>query len=162
MNVWAILQSLLVLALANYAPVVGKKMFGTRFAWPLDGGKTFTDNRAIFGPSKTVRGIGISIAAASVGAAIIGVRPDVGALMAAAAMAGDLFSSFVKRRLNLPPSSQALGLDQVPESLLPLLVVRHALSLSIIDILLGVAIFFVGEILLARLFYKLGWRDQPY
>lgn len=162
MNLWAILQSLLILAFANYAPVVAQKVFGSRFACPLDGGMNFYDKHAIFGPSKTIRGIVASIAAASAGALIVGVGPDVGAVMAAAAMTGDLFSSFVKRRLNFPPSSQAMGLDQVPESLLPLLVGRHALSLSIFDILLGVSIFFVGEILLARLFYRLGLREQPY
>ena len=162
MNVWPISQSLLILALANYAPVVAKKVFGSRFACPLDCGMSFYDNRPLFGPSKTIRGLAAAVVAASAGALIVGVRPDIGALMAAAAMAGDLFSSFVKRRLNLPPSSQVLGLDQVPESFLPLLVGRHALSLSMTDIFLGVAIFFVGEILLARLFYKLGLRDQPY
>jgi len=162
MNLWAILQSLLILALANYAPVLAKKTFGTRLACPLDGGMTFFDKRVLFGPSKTVRGIVASIAAASAGALIIGVRPELGALMAASAMAGDLFSSFVKRRLNFPPSSQVPGLDQVPEALLPLLVGRHALSLSVVDILLAVAIFFVGEVFLARLFYRLGFREQPY
>ena len=55
-----------------------------------------------------------------------------------------------------------MGLDQVPESLLPLLVGRQALSLGAIDIAIVVAIFFIGEILLARLFYRLGLREQPY
>jgi len=82
--------------------------------------------------------------------------------MATAAMAGDLLASFVKRRLNLPPSSQALGLDQVPESLLPLLAGRQALALSGVDILLVLTAFVVGELIFARLFYKLGLRDQPY
>jgi CDP-2,3-bis-(O-geranylgeranyl)-sn-glycerol synthase len=162
MNLWAILQSLLILAVANYAPVVAKKMFGARFALPVDGGMTFYDNRALFGPSKTIRGVVVSIMATSVGALIVGVRPDIGALMAAAAMVGDLLSSFVKRRLNLPPSSQALGLDQVPEALLPLLIGRHALSLSVIDVFVGVGVFFIGELVLARLFYRVGLRDQPY
>jgi hypothetical protein len=80
----------------------------------------------------------------------------------AAAMAGDLFSTFVKPRLDRPPSSQPMGLDQVPESLLPLLVGRQALSLGAIDIAIVVAIFFIGEVLLARLFYRLGLREQPY
>jgi hypothetical protein len=57
-------------------------------------------------------------------------------------MAGDLFSSFLKRRLNLPPSSPALGLDQVPESLFPLLACRYSLPLTPIDIVFGVGIFF--------------------
>ena len=82
--------------------------------------------------------------------------------MAAAAMIGDLLSSFIKRRLDMPPSSQALGLDQLPESLLPLLAGCRALSLSGLDIILAVAIFFIGELFFARLFYRLGLRDQPY
>ena len=77
-------------------------------------------------------------------------------------MVGDLFSSFVKRRLNFPPSSRALGLDQVPESLLPMLAGREALSLTIADIALAVGIFFVGELILSRLLYKVHLRDEPY
>jgi CDP-archaeol synthase len=86
----------------------------------------------------------------------------IGAIVAGATMAGDLFSSFVKRRLNLPPSSQALGLDQVPESLFPMLACRDALSLTIADIALGVGIFFIGELILSRLLYQVHLRDEPY
>src|SRR5512139_4194097 len=129
MDVWPILQSLAILATANTAPLVAKKILGTRFSRPLDGGVTFFDKRTVFGPSKTIRGLVVSILATTAAAPVIGVAPEIGALMAAAAMAGDLLSSFVKRRLGRPPSSQALGIDQVPESLLPLLVGRQALSL---------------------------------
>ena len=38
--------------------------------------------------------------------------------------AGDLFSSFVKRRLDLASSSMAIGLDHIPESFFPLLASR--------------------------------------
>jgi hypothetical protein len=48
----------------------------------------------------------------------------IGVVVGSMAMLGDLFSSFVKRRLNLPPSSRATFLDQVPESLFPLLASR--------------------------------------
>ena len=77
-------------------------------------------------------------------------------------MAGDLFSSFLKRRLIQPPSSQAPGIDQIPESLLPMLVCRDALQLSAGDILLGVAIFFAAEIALSRLLFRIHLRDEPY
>jgi CDP-2,3-bis-(O-geranylgeranyl)-sn-glycerol synthase len=77
-------------------------------------------------------------------------------------MAGDLFSSFLKRRLNFPPSRQALGLDQVPESLFPMLACRGALSLTIADIALGVGIFFIAELILSRLLYQVHVRDEPY
>lgn len=162
MTLWPILQSLAILTLANTAPLIAKKVFGPRFSHPVDGGLTFFDKRPLLGSSKTVRGLVVSILAAAAGAPLVGVEPAIGAFMAAAAMAGDLFASFVKRRLNLPPSSQALGLDQLPESLLPLLVGRQALSLTGIDIVVVLVIFFIGELVFARLFYKLGLRDQPH
>jgi CDP-2,3-bis-(O-geranylgeranyl)-sn-glycerol synthase len=77
-------------------------------------------------------------------------------------MAGDLFSSFLKRRMNLPVGSRAIGLDQLPESLFPLLACRSALPLTALDIVAAVVIFFVGELLLSRLLYHLHLRDHPY
>jgi CDP-2,3-bis-(O-geranylgeranyl)-sn-glycerol synthase len=162
MHFWAIAQALVILTLANTAPLVAKKLLGTRLARPLDGGLVLFDGRPLFGPSKTIRGIVASILAATAGAPIVGIAPHVGAVMAVAAMAGDLLSSFLKRRLGRPPSSQALGLDQLPESLLPLLVASHALSLTGLDIAVAVAAFFIGELVFARLFYSIGWRDEPY
>jgi CDP-2,3-bis-(O-geranylgeranyl)-sn-glycerol synthase len=64
--------------------------------------------------------------------------------------------------MNFSPSSQAIGLDQLPESLLPMLACRNVLSLTAGDIVLGVAIFFVGELVLSRLLYHLNFRDRPY
>jgi CDP-2,3-bis-(O-geranylgeranyl)-sn-glycerol synthase len=158
----AILQSMVLLTAANGTPVVAKKVFGRRFAYPIDGGATFFDRRPLFGSSKTVRGILVSILITTASAALVGLDPKIGALVAGTAMAGDLFSSFVKRRMHLPPSSRAVGLDQVPESLLPLLVCHDVLSLTVADIALGVGIFFVGELILSRLLYKAHLRDEPY
>ena len=158
----ALLQLLVLLTLANGAPVVAKKMFGDRFSVPLDGGLAFFDGRPVLGKSKTVRGIVVAIVATAAVAPLIGLDLATGAIVAAAAMAGDLLSSFVKRRLDFKPSSQALGLDQVPESLLPMLAARTALSLTAIDIAAGVAIFLVGELLLSRLLFQVHLRDEPY
>jgi CDP-diglyceride synthetase len=155
-------QLLVLLTLANGAPVVAKKILGGRFAWPLDGGMTFFDGRPLFGKSKTVRGIVLAVLATAAGAPLVGLAWPIGALVGAAAMAGDLGASFVKRRMNRPSSTRATGLDQIPEALLPLLACRGALALSALDIAAGVAAFFVGEILLSRLFYKLHLRDEPY
>src|SRR5215472_11074925 len=162
MHSLAILQSVALLTIANGTPLIAKKIFGRHFAHPLDAGVTFFDQRPLFGSSKTLRGILLSILVTTASAPLIGVNPGVGTVVASAAMAGDLFSSFVKRRLNLPPSSQALGLDQVPESLFPLLACRGSLSLTVNDIVLGVAIFFVGELVVSRLLYKAHLRDEPY
>jgi CDP-diglyceride synthetase len=162
MHLAAVLQSLALLALANGTPLFAKKVVGNRFSLPLDGGLVFFDGRPLFGRSKTVRGLLAALLATILGALVIGLPAAIGAVVAITAMAGDLFSSFVKRRLGMAPSSQALGLDQVPESLLPLLACRTALSLDATDIALAVAIFFVGELVLSRLLYKAHLRDQPY
>jgi CDP-2,3-bis-(O-geranylgeranyl)-sn-glycerol synthase len=77
-------------------------------------------------------------------------------------MAGDLLSSFLKRRMALPPSSRASGLDQLLEALFPLLACRNLLSLTMTDIATGVGLFFIGEVLLSRVFYALRLRDRPY
>jgi CDP-2,3-bis-(O-geranylgeranyl)-sn-glycerol synthase len=77
-------------------------------------------------------------------------------------MAGDLLSSFLKRRINLPAEGMATGLDQVPESLFPLLACRGSLSLTAVDIAVGVAVFLLCSILFSALLYKLRLRDRPY
>lgn len=162
MEVWLVVQSLLLLILANGAPIVAKKVLASRLAFPLDGGTVFLDDRPLLGPSKTVRGIVVSVATTAAIAPLLGVSVAVGALVAGLAMIGDLLSSFVKRRLGLRPSAQAIGLDQVPESLLPLLVCRNMLSLTLIDVAATVVIFLVGELIVSRLLYVLRVRDQPY
>ena len=158
----AILQLLVLLTLANGAPVIAKKFLGDRLAWPLDGGINFLDGRPLFGASKTLRGILLALAVTAAGAALIGPGWRTGLAVGGLAMAGDLLSSFVKRRLNLKSSSRATGLDQLPEALLPALGCRGALGLGGIDILLAVAIFFAGEVVFSRLLYRLRIRDEPY
>jgi CDP-2,3-bis-(O-geranylgeranyl)-sn-glycerol synthase len=64
--------------------------------------------------------------------------------------------------MGLPSSSRALGLDQVPEALLPALVCKSLLALTLVDIAVIVALFTLGEMLLSRLLFKLHVRDQPY
>jgi CDP-archaeol synthase len=157
-----ILQLTLLLAIANGAPVIAAKLFGHRFAYPLDDGVEFVDGKPLFGKSKTIRGILLSLVLTAALAPLLGLGWKIGAAIGGVAMAGDLLSSFVKRRLNLPPSSRATGLDQIPESLFPLLACRGALSLSVLDIAICVGVFFVGEVVLSRLLYKAHIRDRPY
>jgi CDP-2,3-bis-(O-geranylgeranyl)-sn-glycerol synthase len=162
MHYLAILQLLILLALANGSPIVAKWMIGDNYAQPLDGNITFVDGRPLFGASKTVRGILVSILITSACAPLLGLGLRIGLLVAITAMAGDLLSSFLKRRLGLQPGSQALGIDQIPESLLPLLACSQALSLTALDIVAGTAIFFVGDLVLSRVLFRLHVRDRPY
>ena len=157
-----IVRLALLLAVANGSPVIVARMFGQRFAWRVDGGLDFWDERPLLGKSKTLRGVLVSVLSSALAAPLLGLDWQLGIAVGSAAMAGDLFSSFVKRRLNLAPSSRATGLDQIPKSLFPLLACRAALSLSVLDIAIGVAIFFAGEVLLSLLLYKIHIRDRPY
>ena len=77
-------------------------------------------------------------------------------------MANDLASSFAKRRMALPSSSRALGLEQIPEALLPAVVCKILLALALADVVLTVMLFTVGEIILSRALFKLHLRDQAY
>jgi hypothetical protein len=104
----------------------------------------------------------VALIATTAIAPIVSFDLTIGATVAGAAMVGDLFSSFVKRRLNFPSSSQAFGLDQIPESLFPMLACRDALSLTAVDIALVVLFFLVGEVVLSRLLFRAHLRDEPY
>lgn len=162
MQLFPIFRALALLTLANGTPVIVKRILGRRMAFPLDAGVRFLDGRPLFGASKTIRGVASSLAVTAACAPLFGATVGVGGLVAALAMTGDLFSSFVKRRLGLPPSSRAVGLDQIPESLFPLLACRKMLSLTFTEIAVCVGIFLVGELVVSRLLYVLKIRDQPY
>ena len=92
----------------------------------------------------------------------MGMPPTAGAMIGAAAMLGDALSSFIKRRLAIPPSGRAIGLDQIPESLLPLLAVQGTLQLPAVLIIGVVAAFIAIEVPAARWSFRLGLRDRPY
>lgn len=156
------LKLLALLAVANGAPLLGRLLLRDRLAWPLDAGARFLDGRPLFGSSKTVRGMVLALALTPLAAWLLGLGGTAGALIAAWAMLGDLVSSFIKRRLGRPPSSQALGLDQIPESLLPLLAVRRQYALTAIEVAGLVAAFLVLELLLSQILYRLRLREQPY
>ena len=157
-----IIELLTLLILANAAPLLANMVLGRRFAWPVDGGIRFIDGQPLFGASKTLRGLFLAVVATSAGALLLGMPWKVGALFGVTSMCGDLFSSFIKRRLKLPPSNKATGLDQIPESLLPLLVCQPMLGLTVTEIVVVVTLFMVGGILLSPLFYKLRIRRRPY
>lgn len=162
MHLWVIFQILILLLVANGTRVIAKRILGQRLSYPLDGGVRLKDGQHLFGSSKTVRGLLLSVLLTSACAPIVGLEWQIGAVVASSAMAGDLFSSFLKRRLRLPPSSRATGLDQVPESLFPFLACRSMLALTVVDIGVGVSLFLVGELVISRLFYRLGVRKHPY
>lgn len=156
------LRLLLLLAVANNAPIAAKLLLGSRWNAPLDGGALFRDGRPWLGPSKTWRGLVASALLSALAAPLLGFDSPAGLLAGCAAMLGDSLASFAKRRLGIASSGRALGLDQVPESLLPLLALAPILGLGP-TMVTGVALaFLLIEPPAARLGHRLGWRDRPY
>jgi CDP-2,3-bis-(O-geranylgeranyl)-sn-glycerol synthase len=157
-----ILEMLILLMLANGTPVIAKKILDNRFSCPMDAGVRFVDGNRLFGPSKTIRGIVLAVLVTAAGATLMGLDWMLGALVGGTAMLGDLFSSFIKRRLGMTTSSEAPGLDQIPEALFPLIACRSWLALGLGDILVVLMLFCAGEIVLSRVLFAVGLRDRPY
>jgi hypothetical protein len=162
LHFWPITRVLLLLGVANGTPIFTKKLLNDRVSAPLDAGIILPDGHPLFGESKTVRGLLLSIVATALAAIPLGLRWEIGAGFALASLSGDLVSSFVKRRLRLTPQAQALGLDQIPEALLPMLLLQTALCLSAAEIAVTVVAFIVLELLLSRLLFMLNIRERPY
>ncbi|MGA0610865.1 CDP-archaeol synthase [Caldimonas sp. KR1-144] len=161
-TLWLAVRLLLLLGVANTAPIAAKRWLGPRWSRPVDGGLVFVDGRPLLGPSKTWRGVAAAVIAGALAAPLLGLAPWIGAVIGAAAMAGDALSSFIKRRLGIASSGRATGLDQIPEALLPLLAVQQPLALSP-ALIAGVTLaFFALELPIARWSYRRGLRDRPY
>ena len=153
---------LMLLLTANGSPIVARMMFGDRGDAPLDCGHRFADGKPLLGPSKTLRGVLAAVLATTVLAAIFRYGWMVGLIIGLLAMLGDALSSFIKRRLGMPPGSMALGLDHVPEALFPLLACKPLLGLSWNRVLALTAGFMIANLLLSRVLFHLGLREHPY
>lgn len=161
-SVLTMVHVLLLLGIANGTPIFAKKLFGKRFETPLDGGLKFVDGRPLLGSSKTLRGLLLALACTTLAAPLLGFDWVIGAGLAGASMLGDLFSSFIKRRFALPVHSQAPAFDQIPESLLPLLLLRQQFGLNGGEIMITVLLFIALERVLSRMLFRLRIRDRPY
>jgi CDP-2,3-bis-(O-geranylgeranyl)-sn-glycerol synthase len=156
------LKLLVLLVLANGAPIIARHLLGECCTWPIDGGLKTRGGHPIFGHSKTVRGLLAAVVTTAVAAPLLGIDWRWGAAIGGLAMLGDLIASFTKRRLGYPPSSRAFGLDQIPESLVPLLVIAPTFQLNAWSIVMVVLAFTLVVPLLSRLFFLLGIRRRPY
>jgi len=159
---YCIFMALMLMISANGAPVITSKVLDKRLAWPVDNGLSLSDGYRLFGNTKTWRGMFSAIFLTTLVAVLFGLEPLTGIWFGAMTMAGDLLASFIKRRIGNPESSRARGLDTLPESLLPLALLKDSLALSLIDIILIAGLFFLCEEFISPVLYKLHIRNQPY
>lgn len=156
------LHLLLLIIIANGAPIVTRKLFDGAFGQAIDLGYMLPDNRRLFGSSKTWRGVFSALFFTAVASWLLESTIETGLLIAVYAVCGDLCSSFIKRRLSMRPSSMAPLLDQVPESLLPAMMLRHDFDLDMASVFWLVLIFIIIELPLSHILYRWGVRNRPF
>jgi hypothetical protein len=153
---------LLVIMVANGVPVLLHWGLRDKLACPVDFGYILANGQPLLGSSKTWRGILGAILITPGASLLLGLGIQTGLIIAALAMLGDLAASFTKRRLGIPPSGIAPGLDQIPESLLPLWGLQPALGLGWQQILLIVMAFIVAGYGFSFVLFRLHIRSHPY
>jgi len=156
------LQLLFLIIVANGSPIIGRWLMNGHWERPIDGGAVFSDGRPILGTSKTYRGLACSLVGTLLVGALVGLSWKISLIVSALAMVGDCLSSFVKRRFGYPSGAKAFGLDQIPESLFPMLGIWNALNLSVLGLGLTVLIFVLAELVLSPIGHKLHIRKHPY
>ncbi|MCH8505179.1 MAG: CDP-archaeol synthase [Ectothiorhodospiraceae bacterium] len=158
----SLIIALSILVTVNAAPVLASALMRDYLARPVDGGRVLADGQPLFGISKTYRGITVSLVAGALVAVMFGLPVEAGLAAAAAAMGGDLLSSFIKRRLHMASSARFLVLDQLPESLLPALVLTIWLGYGLTGALVASALFVALCLPLSWCMLQLGLRQQPH
>jgi CDP-2,3-bis-(O-geranylgeranyl)-sn-glycerol synthase len=161
MDITGILQALFLLLVANGMPILARNLLGAHLSHPVDCGINGPDGRSLLGPTKTIRGVLAALGGTACAAPLVGVSWETGTLFGLWTMLGDLGSSFLKRRLGVSSSESVLGLDQGVEALCPLLALGRQFAFQVADIFVIVAAFFVMEIVLSPLLYRLHIRDRP-
>jgi CDP-diglyceride synthetase len=152
MDEWT--RRLIALALvvaANVAPWASGRLFGGRFKVPLDFGHTLSDGSRLLGDHKTWRGLLAGVLTCALLAQWLGRGWVLGLAFGALSLAADTASSFAKRRLSVAPGREFPMLDQLPEALLPLLVLSRPLGLTIPECLGVAAVFSVLDLASVRL-----------
>jgi len=156
------LELFVMLVLANGAPVVAAKVFRRRWSAPVDAGLQWFDGRPLLGKSKTWRGIASGALCCALFASATGHGFLFGLLFGVLALAGDLLSSFIKRRLNLKSSARMPWLDQVPEAAFPVLMAVGWGLIGAWAALFIVVFFALSNMWISPLLYRLGIRRQPH
>ncbi len=137
----AVAEALALTVLAHATPWALGRLLGARLCAPLDAGLTLSDGERLLGAHKTWRGLVGAVLVCALATALLGRGVRLGAAFGLLAMLGDSGASLVKRRMRLAPGRERIGLDQLPEALLPLLSLAQSLGITALEAL-GVAVAF--------------------
>ncbi len=121
---------LLFLLWVNTLPPLATMACNKRWDRPLDNGISWLDGRPLLGSHKTLRGLLTSLLGGTALFPLLGWSWQIALTASVLAMAGDLFSSFLKRRGHVSSGHDVLIFDHLLESLLPSLYLAFVLKMS--------------------------------
>lgn len=136
------IRALALLSAANATPVIVAQLARDRWSTPLDFGYVMSDGERLLGSHKTWRGLIVGVLAGLGVGAMFDLSLLSSAGFAATSLLADVVSSAAKRRMHLKPGTESVGLDQLGEALLPLILFSTPLSLAPAEIV-GVTVIFV-------------------
>ena len=149
----------------NLLPPLASLIWGERFNMPLDGNRLWLDHHPLFGPHKTIRGVVISVSGGMAVFTLLGIPWWAAGIASLLTMAGDLLSSFIKRRLNMPSGQNVAVLDQIFESLLPVLFLKYYMHLnlwqSILILICFIPIAWLGSCFWNFITYRTPLENYP-
>lgn len=147
---WHAARALVLLITANLLPWALGRLCRGRWGAPLDLGCTLPGGRRLLGDHKTWRGLAGAILGTALLATALRLPSWVGAAFGALSMLGDCLSSAWKRYRGYAPGHETFAVDQVPEALLPLIVLRAPLSISWMQVAVVTAVFVFIDMLSMR------------
>ena len=99
----------------------------------MDGGLTLADGTRALGDHKTWRGVVAGTLACGIAAPLMHYDVALGLAFGLLAVFADAATSFLKRRLHLKPGVELPVVDQLPEALLPILLLSVPLGVTLLE-----------------------------
>jgi len=146
---------LILLLFINGVPPVIAFLFPGIARRPVDCGLKFFDGYPVLGKHKTMTGFLSGTLTGCIFGFMLGFPLMIGFLIGFLGMAGDSFTSFIKRRLNIASGSDIFSLDQFFEGLFPLLILHRFYSLSWKQTLVLLFLFIIMAWIGSKVFMKI-------
>jgi uncharacterized protein len=162
---WLYLRILILLWVINFIPPLLTYIFEDKWNTPVDLGRRFWDGRPLCGHHKTFRGLLAGVAAGVLSGLILGFPWWLGLQVGLLSMAGDLTSSFIKRRLGTSSGDIVPVLDQGFEGLFPLWALSRHFLLGTVQVILLLVLFcigaYCGSLFLNRVLRAIPFENYP-
>ncbi len=142
----ATIPALSLLIVANATPVILARLCRHWGDYPLDLGWVAPDGERLLGDHKTWRGLLGGVVACGALAVVLGLSVPTAMMFATISLLADAMWSAVKRRLHWRAGAERPVLDQLAESLLPMLLCADRLGLGAREIVVVCVTFTLLDI----------------